>query len=265
MGEHLAATCTGCNGTGFSGGTFPRVPPNGSFASKYLANNGPLNSYCPNNFIRTMGTELTPDGRELSNEFMPWEVFGEMTGDELAGLFSTLQTFPFLETSSGYVTFYSIHCTRIITLRIYTSLKKIIKNSGDYLCLIVTRSFFAWGASYVRKTEECILKSKPIHRYDLILLTDQATDISSIEKWFKNVIRISFESSGLTRKAELTDHLPQNYDGFLLLDSDTIVLEDIHLGFEKAAKHGIAATPAYPYSLDAFFGFEEIMKREQVP
>lgn len=125
--------------------------------------------------------------------------------------------------------------------------------------------FFAWGASYVRDTEECILKSKPIHRYDLILLTDQDTDISSIEKWFKKVIRISFESSGLIRKAELTDHLPQNYDGFLLLDSDTIVLEDIHLGFEQAAKHGIAAAPAFPYSLDAFFGFEKVMKREHVP
>jgi len=125
--------------------------------------------------------------------------------------------------------------------------------------------FFAWGDSYVRETELCILKSKPIHKYDLILLTDHETDVTSIEKWFAKIIRITFESTGYIRKAELINHIPENYDGFLLLDSDTIVLKEIGLGFEKALKHGIAVSPAFPYSLDAFHGFAEVMKREEVP
>lgn len=99
LGEYLAATCTGCHGSGFSGGTIPGVPPNWPVASN-LTNNGPLNSYSQEDFIRTMRTGLTPDGRELINEFMPWGVFGEMTDDELAGLFSYLQTLPARETGS---------------------------------------------------------------------------------------------------------------------------------------------------------------------
>src|SRR6056297_120748 len=125
--------------------------------------------------------------------------------------------------------------------------------------------FFAWGGSYVRETEQCILKSKPIQSYDLILLTDRETDISAIEKWFKSIIRVPFESSGLIRKTELFGYLPDEYDLFLLLDSDTVVLEEISLGFEKASEYGIAAAPAYPYALDSFYNFAEVMKRENVP
>jgi len=125
--------------------------------------------------------------------------------------------------------------------------------------------FFAWGESYVKETEQCIIKSKPIHKYDLILFTDHETDIAPIENWFTKTIRISFESTGHIRKAELISHLPQNYNGFLLLDSDTVVLEEIDLGFEKALKHGIALAPAYHYSLGAFHGFTEVMKIEEVP
>jgi hypothetical protein len=125
--------------------------------------------------------------------------------------------------------------------------------------------FFAWGDLYVRETEQCILKSKPIQQYDRILLTDQETDVSSIENSFTNVIRVPFESTGLIRKAELIDYLPQNYDSYLLLDSDTVVLEDIGLGFEKATEHGIAAAQCFPYTLEAFFNFANVMKKEGVP
>lgn len=124
--------------------------------------------------------------------------------------------------------------------------------------------FFAWGNSYIRETEQCLLKSKPIHKYDLFLITDQETDVSAIEGWFLEIIRVSFESTGLIRKAELFSHLTNKYDSYLLLDSDTVVLEDISLGFEKASQFGIAAAPAFPYSLDAFFNFTEVMKKEGI-
>lgn len=78
LGEHLAATCTDCNGTVVSVGTFSRVPPNWVVVSN-LTNHGPLNSYSQDDFIRTMRTELTHDGRELSNESMPW---GSIRGND---------------------------------------------------------------------------------------------------------------------------------------------------------------------------------------
>lgn len=99
LGEYLAATCTGCHGAGFSGGTIPGVPPNWPAATN-LTSSGPLNSYSADDFINTMRTGVTPDGRELNNEFMPWGVFGKMTDDELAGLFNYLQSLPARETGS---------------------------------------------------------------------------------------------------------------------------------------------------------------------
>lgn len=99
LGEYLAATCTGCHGAGFWGGTIPGVPPIWPAATN-LTSGGPLNSYSTNDFIQTMRTGTTPDGRELRNEFMPWGVFGEMTDDELTGLFAYLQSLPPRETGS---------------------------------------------------------------------------------------------------------------------------------------------------------------------
>ena len=60
---------------------------------------------------------------------------------------------------------------------------------------------------------------------------------------------------GLLRKTELINFLPENYDSFLFLDSDTVVISDIEMGFTKAELFGIAASPAPHYSLDHSWGF----------
>ena len=122
--------------------------------------------------------------------------------------------------------------------------------------------FLAWGERYIKEVNHCIENSPGIEQYDLFLVTDHSTEVAHSKL---HVIRTDFESDGLLRKTELANYLPDDYDVFLFLDSDTVVLEDISLGFEKAAKHGIALAPAPHYSLDYFFGFGKIMRSEAMP
>ena len=121
--------------------------------------------------------------------------------------------------------------------------------------------FLAWGEKYINEVNHCIDSSHSIDQYDLFIVTDQTTEISNPKL---NIIRADFETDGLLRKTELINYLPEGYNVFLFLDSDTVVLEDISLGFEKARKHGIAIAPAPHYSLDYFFGFGKIMKNEHM-
>jgi len=98
--------------------------------------------------------------------------------------------------------------------------------------------------------EACVRRSTIVQKYDLILITDEDTDLNSLEYNFSEVIKASFETVGLLRKAELIKFLPNTYDTYLFLDSDTVVFEDISLGFQMADKFKIAASPAPHYSLD---------------
>jgi len=91
LGKYVAATCTGCHGAGFSGGKIPGVPPDWPVASN-ITMGGQMSVWTEEDFLTAMRTGITPDGRELINEFMPWQVFGQMTDDELSGLFAYLQT-----------------------------------------------------------------------------------------------------------------------------------------------------------------------------
>jgi mono/diheme cytochrome c family protein len=97
LGEYVGATCTGCHGAGFSGGRIPGSPPDWPAATN-LTRGGPLADWDEYEFITTMRTGITPDGRELPNQYMPWRVFGQMTDEELQGLFVYLQSLPATET-----------------------------------------------------------------------------------------------------------------------------------------------------------------------
>ena len=124
--------------------------------------------------------------------------------------------------------------------------------------------FLAWGEKYIKEVESCIKQSKVIQEYEHILITDKSTNIDNLHCQFAEIVKATFETHGLLRKAEITRFLPDRYDAYLFLDSDTLVLEDVGLGFEKAEKFSIAASPAPHYSLDYFWGFDEIMRSEGI-
>lgn len=89
-GEYLAVTCTGCHGKFFSGGPIPGVPPHWPPASN-ITPGGKIVTWTEADFFKVMKEGITPDGRQLNSEFMPYQVFGNMTDDELHSLFTYLQ------------------------------------------------------------------------------------------------------------------------------------------------------------------------------
>lgn len=125
--------------------------------------------------------------------------------------------------------------------------------------------FLAWGDKYLAEVEDCLDKSRHhIRHYDKILITDEKSDVTSLKSLVTNVVRADFRLNGLLRKTEIAGHLPIGYKGYLLLDSDTIVIGNISLGFEMADLHGVAIAPAPHYSLDVFLKFGRIMEMEML-
>lgn len=96
-GQYLSTTCMGCHGKNFSGGKIPGVPPDWPDASN-LTPSGPLAEWSEADFFTTMREGVTPDGRKLRNEFMPYETFGKMTDDELHAIYVYLKSLEQSET-----------------------------------------------------------------------------------------------------------------------------------------------------------------------
>ncbi|MFT6098257.1 MAG: hypothetical protein ACJAYF_000793 [Arenicella sp.] len=126
-----------------------------------------------------------------------------------------------------------------------------------------TIAFLAWGEQAINCVLRCLQKST-LPDYPIVLVTDFETPIDDIPK---NVsverVDLSF-FSGKVRKSALLKVLPAGLETVLFLDVDTIVLDDISLGFDMAEKHGIAMAPAPHYSLADFRNFEQIMIKEGI-
>jgi len=122
--------------------------------------------------------------------------------------------------------------------------------------------YVAWGDRFAREAESAYCNSDPIHKYPAYLITDSNVGTYA---GFEDVIRPTNPAPGKRMKAEaLACHLPEGYDSYLFLDTDTRVVEDAELGFQKAEKHGIAMAPAPFYSLADFHGFSRVMEAEGV-
>ncbi len=92
-GRYLAITCTGCHGTGFSGGPLP-----GSSATEPIpANLTPdkatgLGNWSEADFYKAMREGVNPQGKTL-DPFMPWQtITSKMTDEELSSLWLYLQS-----------------------------------------------------------------------------------------------------------------------------------------------------------------------------
>jgi mono/diheme cytochrome c family protein len=92
-GEYLAVGCIGCHGQDFSGGPIAGAPPDWP-PPPNLTPGGELAGWSEEDFITAMRTGVTPIGRQLRNEYMPWELIGQMTDDELKSVWLYLQSLP---------------------------------------------------------------------------------------------------------------------------------------------------------------------------
>jgi len=91
FGEYLAVTCTGCHGTDFKGGS-AHVP--GSPPVADLTSTGNLAKWTEGDFIQSLRTGKTPEGRVMQNEYMPWEMTQYFTDEELKSLYLYLKSLP---------------------------------------------------------------------------------------------------------------------------------------------------------------------------
>ncbi len=122
--------------------------------------------------------------------------------------------------------------------------------------------FLAWGNRHIKQVFSCINKSN-LSGYSLILITDHSTKVPEKVPGLE-VVRAEFMHDGFLRKSELSVFSPKGYDSYLFLDTDTVVLEDISFGFEKAETHGIAMATATHYSLDHFWNAGDVMRKENL-
>lgn len=85
-GAHVAQLCKGCHGAnlgGSSSGPSPTPP---------LDARGNLPRWTEEQFVRTLRTGVTPEGKELDPALMPWRPFGRMNDSELGALWMYLRT-----------------------------------------------------------------------------------------------------------------------------------------------------------------------------
>jgi lipopolysaccharide biosynthesis glycosyltransferase len=123
--------------------------------------------------------------------------------------------------------------------------------------------FVAWGNEHLDQLTASISEID-FPQYPIYLLTDRESKLDKPEL-FEKVTRIKFKLNGLLRKTEMWNIFPEEDDTTILfLDTDTVILEDISLGFEKAERFGMAIAQAAHYSMDQVLNFSEIMKQEGV-
>lgn len=89
-GEYLVNTndCRQCHGEDLSGGHSgePGAPPGPNLAT--------VAGWTKDGFATTMRTGVTPAGRQLNAEYMPWKEYSQMNDDDLEALFLYLESQP---------------------------------------------------------------------------------------------------------------------------------------------------------------------------
>lgn len=92
QGEYLIniGVCRECHGADLAGLTDENGPPPGP----NLTPGGPLKSWNEADFVQALRNGLTPDGRVLDPEKMPWPGYAHLTDEELNAIWAYLQTLP---------------------------------------------------------------------------------------------------------------------------------------------------------------------------
>ena len=97
-GEYLTQSCKVCHGLTMSGGVIPGFPSTWPPAPNITFGGGSaLPTWTEDEFINTIRTGKTPEGKELRAEFMPWNSYKFMSDDELKAVFLYLESLPRLE------------------------------------------------------------------------------------------------------------------------------------------------------------------------
>jgi mono/diheme cytochrome c family protein len=92
-GAYLAVACTGCHNPAYSGGPLPGAQE-GEPPALNLTPGGELIGWTLEDFKTALTTGLTPSGRLLDADYMPWPEFAEFTDTEIEAIWLFLQSLP---------------------------------------------------------------------------------------------------------------------------------------------------------------------------
>ncbi len=81
--------CASCHLADLRGGRHPLAPPHEPVPPD-LRPGGSMRGWSQHDFVKTMRTGVTPDGRVLSARYMPWLRYGKMKDAELEAIFGHL-------------------------------------------------------------------------------------------------------------------------------------------------------------------------------
>ncbi len=94
-GKYVSQTCTGCHGSGLSGGPIPGMPPEPPLPRNLTPDSATgLGTWSEQDFIAAIREGRRPDGAILDPKAMPWPSFRLMTDEELSALWLYLQSIP---------------------------------------------------------------------------------------------------------------------------------------------------------------------------
>jgi mono/diheme cytochrome c family protein len=97
-GEYLTYSCKVCHGLTMSGGPIPGFPSSWPPAPNLTFGDGSaLPQWTEDEFIGTIRTGITPEGRKIRAEYMPWGSYKHMSNDELKAVWVYLQSLPKLD------------------------------------------------------------------------------------------------------------------------------------------------------------------------
>jgi mono/diheme cytochrome c family protein len=92
-GQYLSFSCSLCHGDDLAGGTVPGDEPDAPMAPNITPGGAPGN-WNQAQFVSTLRTGITPSGKVLDAENMPWPYFTRMTDDELEAIWLYLKSLP---------------------------------------------------------------------------------------------------------------------------------------------------------------------------
>ncbi|MEJ8801848.1 c-type cytochrome [Pontibacter sp. H249] len=87
FGKYLAVSCSGCHNSNFKGGE-AKVP--GMKPYPDITASGNVGRWTEEQFIQTLRTGKTPEGKQMKNEEMPWQMTKAYTDTELKALYAFL-------------------------------------------------------------------------------------------------------------------------------------------------------------------------------
>ncbi|WP_224999654.1 cytochrome c [Cesiribacter sp. SM1] len=88
-GQYLSISCTGCHGTDMKG---MEPPAPGMLARPDVTASGNVGKWTEAEFIKTLRTGVTPEGKVLKQQDMPWQMTARYTDAELQSLYQYLKS-----------------------------------------------------------------------------------------------------------------------------------------------------------------------------